>query len=390
MKRRILFEAPKTPIYKRIIRAYSFAMRAEGTQVFVIEPPRNRPHEFVKRIHALKPNFVFILDPVCVLWGYDQAARRYLFESIKSTFVFLHLDHIFGPVHDFADLQRRFHALERTKERAIHFCIEESNIADLERLGLPRVYKMFHATELAHVVGKPMFDVCFVGHAQPEPDISHAFSTGTLSTIAEDYRNRLEDFCYALDPRAAQHAEDKCSDGTPSATWLACKQQYRAYLHNLSLAYRGRVLERLAEHHSIDIVGGSPSYIHDRERQGRALRGCRIYPPDYDGAGPIYAQSAISLNITALQFDTALVNRILDVLAAGGFVLTDCRQDVAELGPLHELICASSIDDLAGKIDHYLANPSECRELAQALRHEVAQRFTYERLIRSLFVRLDG
>jgi hypothetical protein len=75
---------------------------------------------------------------------------------------------------------------------------------------------------------------------------------------------------------------------------------------------------------------------------------------DYSSTASIYAKSKISLNISSLQFDTAINNRIIDVILAGGFILTDKRDDLAFFGDLADEITFETPEELQYKIDFFM------------------------------------
>jgi spore maturation protein CgeB len=87
----------------------------------------------------------------------------------------------------------------------------------------------------------------------------------------------------------------------------------------------------------------------------------------------IFHASAINLNITSLQFDTAMINRVIDCVAAGGFILTDRKAQLSELSSCAEEIGYSSVDELNAKIDFYL-DPAN-REKKKAIVAQMSEEF---------------
>ncbi|PKM82361.1 MAG: hypothetical protein CVU89_04995 [Firmicutes bacterium HGW-Firmicutes-14] len=104
----------------------------------------------------------------------------------------------------------------------------------------------------------------------------------------------------------------------------------------------------------------------------------------------IYAESRINLNITSLQLEKALNNRIFDIGAAGGFMLTDYREDLKEVFPDYEHITYHSIDDLNDKISYFLFRDGERAELARELQKAVLAGHTYTHRVEYIINVLKG
>lgn len=102
----------------------------------------------------------------------------------------------------------------------------------------------------------------------------------------------------------------------------------------------------------------------------------------------IYARSKINLNLSSRQQITSLPVRVFDVLAAGGFLLTDHREDLDRLFvPGRDLIVFDDVGDLARKIRFHLERPEERSRIARQGREIVSQRHTFDRVLPSLLER---
>ena len=89
----------------------------------------------------------------------------------------------------------------------------------------------------------------------------------------------------------------------------------------------------------VDVIGGDASYL-DNLTGTRQLEhpGVHLHAPNHKDTNRIYAESKININITSIQFDSAIVNRVIDIAAVGGFVLTDWKEDLKEITSVYELI----------------------------------------------------
>jgi hypothetical protein len=105
----------------------------------------------------------------------------------------------------------------------------------------------------------------------------------------------------------------------------------------------------------------------------------------------IYAASRINLNITSEQLLTALPVRVFDVLACGGFLLTDEREDARMLfEPGKELVIYSGVDDLAKKIRYYLAHQEERGKILDAGMKRVFADYSFDAIIPSMLERASS
>lgn len=103
----------------------------------------------------------------------------------------------------------------------------------------------------------------------------------------------------------------------------------------------------------------------------------RVAPTDYhrETAG-LYARAGVLLNVTSRQMPSAVNQRVFDVPAAGGFVLSDAQGDVAELfgdvAPTY-----ASPEEARERAEWWLANPTARRGCTQRVRSLIAARHTY-------------
>ena len=96
----------------------------------------------------------------------------------------------------------------------------------------------------------------------------------------------------------------------------------------------------------------------------------------------IYSRSKINLNITNEQLITSLPVRVFDVLACGGFLLTDAQQDASELfRPGEELAIYNDEQDLAAMVRYFLEHEDERNRIRQAGRAKVLDRFTFDAIV---------
>lgn len=383
---KIIIEGSSTPIYRRIINGLAHSIEKKHYQTIILEPDTESPLKFVRRINELKPDLVIVSNLFGLLSTYNPGEQKYVYELLASPIVFLHYDNLLGPINDWDEIERRLNTWASISDRSSHFCIENNNSTDFQKLSIRDVHKLNHATEfnLIDNKGKYRYDVSFVGHLLPESIFLSSIDPDSLldERVLAAYRKRREHLDYRIEDDAMSFAELSVPSMHPSIDWLTAKQIYRARINGASLFLRGGIISDIADNFDVDVIGGDPSYINNRVST-RQLEHARVHlhtpRKDHKGTDRIYADSKININITSIQFDSAIVNRVLDVAAVGGFLLTDWKDGLREFTSVYELISYRTIDELKNKIDYYLTHDAERLEIADQLHHDVRHKRTYNR-----------
>jgi spore maturation protein CgeB len=117
---------------------------------------------------------------------------------------------------------------------------------------------------------------------------------------------------------------------------------------------------------------------------GRAWRwhGPIDYYRDLPG---FYPRSDINFNCTSMQMKGAVNQRVFDVPACGAFVLTDEREQLAELFEIgKEVIVYQGPEEIEDLVRYYLSHESERTAVAQAGRARVLAEHTYVHRLRAM------
>ena len=92
----------------------------------------------------------------------------------------------------------------------------------------------------------------------------------------------------------------------------------------------------------------------------------------------VFKLSKINLNITLPSIKTGIPLRALDIMGAGGFLLTDYRNDFEGIfEPGIDMVCYSSVDEALSQIDYYLEHEDERMEIAENGMNKIKQYFSY-------------
>lgn len=98
----------------------------------------------------------------------------------------------------------------------------------------------------------------------------------------------------------------------------------------------------------------------------------------YDQLPAFYTQSDINFNCTSKQMKGAVNQRVFDVPAAGGFVLTDWRPQMDNLFEPDEMACYRHPDEIPDLARFYLKNPQARRKMSKKARQHVLAAHKWE------------
>lgn len=108
---------------------------------------------------------------------------------------------------------------------------------------------------------------------------------------------------------------------------------------------------------------------------------------DYHTQMPlVFAGSRINLNISLRSIHSGIPLRVLDIMACGGFVLSNWQPEIAEyFEEGAEIVTFDSLKDCLAKADYYLAHEEERRRIALNGQKKVQTIFSYQKGFERLF-----
>lgn len=100
---------------------------------------------------------------------------------------------------------------------------------------------------------------------------------------------------------------------------------------------------------------------------------------DYHKQMPLaFAHSKINLNVSLRSIHSGIPLRVLDIMACGGFVLTNSQPEIAEyFEDGREIVTFGSMEECLDKIAYYLEHEEERQAVASAGQRSVQERFGY-------------
>lgn len=106
----------------------------------------------------------------------------------------------------------------------------------------------------------------------------------------------------------------------------------------------------------------------------------------YDGMPAVFAGSRINLNISLRSIRSGIPLRALDIMGAGGFLLSNYQADFYDFfTPGEDLVLFDSKEDLLDKCAYYLRHDHERRRIAQNGLAQIRAHHTWEIRLNQLF-----
>jgi len=390
---RISIENSATPIYRRIIDCLAKSLRERSHYVGIETPEAHgSATSYINSQIAKEYDYTLITNDCSLTSAYIESLNAFTFELLPSRLIFLHHDNCMAR-HGYSRemLIKLYSAFRNTSERSHHFCIESSNCEDLRIIGVANAHLIRHASEfnLNPLRQGIEFGTSFVGHVLGAPLELDDIKTSHI--ILRDYWSRVCNASYPIGT-GSQQMDSYCNEWVERAQIIAEKCLHVSTMHNYSLFMRGEILKRVSNK-PIDIFGGDPAYLHGLDISRTIESPNLIYHPPTKFAAEaahVYNRSLINVNITPFQFDTCVINRVIDIGAAGGFPLTDWKDDLALITSVHKQISYKSPEELQEKLLYYsnADHQKERHEICETLYNEIHANYSYAHIVDYLLGKL--
>lgn len=260
------------------------------------------------------------------------------------------------------------------------FCFDEKYTEYLYGLGAKNVYHFPLAADLALYERADKIreheyncDISFVGN------LYNNSKNRLLSATLEEYEKgyiegiiaaQLKIYGYnlvkdSLNDELVDKIVQSCNLVLSDA-YLSDPAQMAADVINMEISSRERqkVLEVLSNEFDVALYTTSqvPAYLQEKEKL--SVKGS----VDYNSEMPlVFHNSKINLNITSKTIETGIPQRVLDILACGGFCLTNYQKEIADFfEDGKEIVMYSSMEDMLIKAEYYLKHEEERKEIARA------------------------
>ena len=111
----------------------------------------------------------------------------------------------------------------------------------------------------------------------------------------------------------------------------------------------------------------------------------------YNDMPYVFANSKINLNISLRSIRSGIPLRAMDIMGAGGFLMSNYQADFYDFFvPGEDLVLFESKDDLINKCDYYLKHDTERRQIAANGNGKIKEFHTYEVRLKEIFELVFG
>lgn len=125
-------------------------------------------------------------------------------------------------------------------------------------------------------------------------------------------------------------------------------------------------------------------YSNDVDNRLGKVKFCG-YADYYTQMPDVFRKSRINLNISLCTIKTGIPLRILDIMACGGFVLTNAQPELAEYFDIgNEIVVYEDMKDLVMKVRYYLEHNVERLGIARNGYKKVCEEFTFDNRIKTM------
>jgi spore maturation protein CgeB len=96
----------------------------------------------------------------------------------------------------------------------------------------------------------------------------------------------------------------------------------------------------------------------------------------------IFRKSKININMTLRCISSGVPLRVMDILAAGGFLITTYQEEIAEyFEDEKDLVIVNSPEEMLEKTDYYLKNDTDRIKIAISGQHKVFNNYSYCKIL---------
>lgn len=125
-------------------------------------------------------------------------------------------------------------------------------------------------------------------------------------------------------------------------------------------------------------------YSKDVDKRLKKVNFCG-YADYYTQMPDVFRKSRINLNISLCTIQTGIPLRILDIMACGGFVLTNPQPELFEYFDAgNDLVVYEDMKDMVMKVMYYLKNDEERIRIAENGHRKVCEKFSFDDRIKTM------
>ena len=369
-------------------------MRRAGENITVVKYPfenteKRHDEQFENALRAKleeeKPDLVFSFNyyPLIsktVQSVYDSLKTRYVSWVYDCPHISLYSYTLINPcnaVFLFDSTMYRTFALQNIS--TVHYLPMAASVRRLDALETPPAVWQKYQSRIGFVGGLYTEQHTFYDRMREKlDDYTRGYLEGAMrAQMHVDGINFMEDILNDRIHSGMQSAMPLSpnADGVESTQYM-----YAQYFLNRKITQteRSEIIRMIGKKYPMTL------YTRDRSfhAEGVTVRG----PVDYFREFPLVVKCTdINLNISLRSIVTGIPMRIFDIMGAGGFVLTDYREDMLQFFvPGEDYVYYESREDLLEKLEYYLSHDDERRRIAESGHEKIAQAHTFDHRVREI------
>lgn len=278
------------------------------------------------------------------------------------------------------------------------FCFDKIEVSRLRAYGVERIYHMplaVNTKRLAQTLSKRndnefLYDVSFLGNLYN--DETNFFNK--ISNVPEYYKGFFDALTEAqmkiygfdlsseiITDSVFQEIRKFVSFQLDNEIFIPEREIFIGlFQKNITAKERLDILRKISDRYKLThFAEKSDSSLNNVDFQGYA---------NYITKMPwIFLNSKINLNITLRSILSGISLRCLDIMGAGGFLISNYQPELAEYFiEDQEMVMYESHEDLMDKIEYYLSHDKERNEIAVCGKEKIEKEFSYEKKLREIFM----
>lgn len=227
-------------------------------------------------------------------------------------------------------------------------------------------------------------DIVFVGNSYlSQMDDLLKISPGFVDTLVPFLGTVVENYLNNVEYDVEGHIGEKIRGLRRLPANLTFKKAL--FIAKQAAGYFGRrkiILALANKYPGFKVFGeGGWSQVLPPERLGNAKY--------YTNLSATYQKAKITIDINRMVIRNGFTQRVFDVPASGGFVITSAKPVIEEffktIGPGREVVVFTSAQELMERIDYYLGHEEERLAIGERGMHKVLGAHTYDHRIREMF-----
>ncbi|MGG4500830.1 methyltransferase domain-containing protein [Paenibacillus polymyxa] len=347
---------------------YAIAFEQLGHEILYVRLEEGFGLSEIQNIKDFKPDIAVAYGSV----GIFQDGKQFLLRQMGIPLVSLHYDNPFFSIDEGLEVEFQEHA-----SYYYHFVWDKYCLQLLTERNIKNVHPIMLATNPLKFYPNPQIkakegEIAFVGNIAKvdqnvlEENLEQMFVNFIINEKVKNINIPTYDLC-----REAFLLKE-----FEPIRYLYEKHPY-AFWRNIYMPIHTRGSAVLRQHVLNSISGID---IHMYGSKEIASDHLILHPSvPYSELSSLYQSYAVNLNISSIQLETSVNNRIFDVFASKSFVLSDYKDDMKLIFPnVWNEISFGSLEELVIKGDYFLTHPKERIELVEELYEHVITKHTYK------------